>query len=171
MVKILIATYIFFQTSFYSLHFNNANGNDVGTNNYQGKKVLIVNVATNSSRVNQLAGLQQLYTQYGDSLVVIAFPTNSFNHESRTSLEVKQFCENTFGTTFPIAAVGSVTGSDIQSVYNWLTNASENGVMNNPVQSDFQKFLINGNGQLIGVFDGSVDPLSEQITNAITADN
>ena len=168
---LLISALIIAQTNFYSLHYINALGNEVSMNDYQGKKILIVNIATNSSRVNQLTGLQQLYQQYGDSLVVIAFPSNNFNHESRTSIEVKQFCENTFNTTFPIAAVGNVTGSNIQAVYNWLTQALENGVMNNTLYGDFQKFLINKNGQLVGVFDGSVDPLSDQITNAITADN
>ena len=164
----LICFLSFFLASIYGFQVNDVDGNTINIADYQGKKILLVNIATGSQRVNQLAGLQQLQQQYGDSLVVIAFPSNSFGHESRTNSEIGQFCRNNYGVTFRIAEKKDVTGSGIQPVYNWFAQASENGVMNGIVGSDFQKFLIGKNGALIGVFSPSVNPLDSLITNAIT---
>jgi len=168
MLSLLIKAVFSLTVSFYTLSFQNTDGNTVSMNNFQGKKVLIVNIATGSEKVNQLAGLQQLQQQYNDSLVVIVFPSNSFGHESRNDNEIKQFCQSGYNSTFIIAAKSTVTGSGVNSVFNWLTNQSQNGEMNAPAGGDFQKFLVDKDGMLIGVFSPKVNPLDNELVQAIT---
>lgn len=155
-------------TDFYTLQITDVDGNSVNMSSYQNKKILLVNIGTGSPRVSQLAGLQQLQQTYGDSLVIIAFPSNSFANETRTNAEIKQFCQNNYNVTFKIAAKNPVSGTGIQPIYNWLALVSENGVMNGAVGRDFQKFLIGKDGSLMGVFAPSVDPMDAQLINAIT---
>jgi glutathione peroxidase len=155
-------------TSIYTLQFQNIDGVSQSMSQYQNKKILLVNIATGSPKVNQLADLQQLQLQYGDSVVVIAFPTNSFGKETRSNAEIKQFCQQTYGVTFLLASKNPIAGPDIQPIYNWLTNANENGELGDPVRGDFQKFLINKEGALIGFFSGSTRPLDQSLINAIT---
>jgi glutathione peroxidase len=100
MLKLVIATLIIFQTNIYSLRFSSIDGTQISMNSFQGKKILLVNIATESKRVGQLGELQQLQQQFGDSLVIIAFPSNSFSKETKTNAEIKQLCENTFHTSF-----------------------------------------------------------------------
>jgi glutathione peroxidase len=168
MLKILILSLCFF-TSIYSLQFRDADGNQVNMSTYQNKKILIVNIATGSPKVNQLGALQQLQQTYGDSLSVIVFPSNSFGNEGRSDTEIKQFCQANYGTTFLIAAKGSILGAGAQPVFNWLAHSNENGVMDAVVVKDFQKFLIDKDGKLVGVFAPSVLPTDSTIINAINA--
>ncbi len=167
MLSILFAFFTSYLASFYALQFHNIDGATVNTSSFQGKKVLLVNIATGSSRSSQLAGLQQLHQQYGDSLVIIAFPSNSFGNEMRTDSQIKQFCQSEYGVTFLIAAKNPVAGVGIQSVFHWLTTPSENGFQGQAAMSDYQKFLIDTDGSLIGVFAGRVEPLAPQLVQAI----
>jgi len=169
LLKILISS-LLLNSSIYSLTVSDTDGANIPFSSFQHKTLLIVNIATNDSvRTAQLAGLQQLQQQFGDSLVIIGFPSNSFGHESRTNAEIKQFCQSNYGVSFLLAAKGSVKGANIQPVYNWLSKLSENGVMDNEVKGDFQKYLINRDGNLVGVFSGKVLPMDNQLVSAITA--
>lgn len=143
-------------------------GTDINLETFQGKKILIVNVATGSPRAYQLRELQQLQELYSDSLIVIGFPSNSFGSENRSNLEIKEFCRLMHGATFLLAAKGPVRGDSIQPVYQWLTREGENGLLNSVVKGDFQKYLIDKSGNLQGVFSGSVSPLSAEITNLVS---
>jgi glutathione peroxidase len=167
LVKILSALLLVAQTSFFSLSFTSGEGQSIQLDSFQGKKILLVNIATNSPRVSQLAGLQQLQQQYGDSLVVIAFPSNSFGNEPRTDSQIKAFCQSQYNTGFLLAQKSPVTGTNLPAVYQWLTKQPENGVMNQEVIADFQKYLVNGEGKLVGVFAGSVEPMSPDIISTI----
>lgn len=167
MLKLLLIAGIL-TTSIYSVHFNTIDGNDQHFGQYQGKKILIVNIATGSDEVSQIGQLQELYQLYHDSLVIVAFPSNSFGHEPRTNPEIKQMCEGVFHTTFTIAQKGAVTGPNAMPIYRWLANQADNGVMNGTVVQDFQKFLVDRNGNLIGVFGPETDPMSTAIRDAIT---
>lgn len=168
-MSILIAfvCFVLNTSNFYTLQFQDIDGNARSMSQYQGKKILLVNIATGSSNVQQLAGLQQLHQQYGDSVVVIGFPSNSFGYETRSNTEIKQFCQNNYGVTFLLAAKSEVKGAQINPVYQWLTNISDNGISSAPVQKNFQKFLISGTGALIGFFSPTVEPMSTQITAAL----
>lgn len=161
----LLSTWL---TNFYDLQFTDTDGNTVNMSSYQNKKILLVNIATGSPKVGQLAGLQQLQQTYGDSLVIIVFPSNSFGNETRTDAGIKEFCQNNYSATFKIAAKNAVTGAGAQSVYYWISHASQNGVMDAVMAKDFQKFLIGKDGTLTGVFGSALDPMSPEIVNAIT---
>jgi glutathione peroxidase len=165
---ISLLTAFLINTSFYSLQFQDSNGATVSMSQFQGKKILLVNIASESSKVGQLAGLQQLHQQYGDSVVVIGFPSNSFGHEPLSDAAIRQFCQNNYGVTFMLASKNPIAGPVNQPVYNWLTQVTENSVNNDPVRGDFQKYLVSENGTLIGIFSPSVEPVSDQLTSALS---
>lgn len=154
-------------TGFYTLQFKDINGNNTSMSIFQNKKVLIVNIATNSNKVSQLSELQQLYQQYGDSVAIIAFPSNSFGNETRNDAEIKTLCQNVYGCTFKIATKNPVTGAGIQTIYNWLALSSENGTIDVVISKDFQKILIDKEGKIIGVFSSSVSPMDNSIISEI----
>lgn len=154
-------------TSIYSFSITSVDSQQIDFSNFRGKKILLVNIATSSPRANQIGSLQTLYSQYSDSLVVVAFPSNSFGFESRSNAEIKAFCDSEFGTRFYIAGKGDVTGEQRQPIFNWLGNTSENGVASTEVYRDFHKFLIDTDGSLIGLFSHSVDPMDSVIQKAI----
>ena len=167
-MTLLFTTIIFWaNTSFYTLQFTDIDGNIVSMSRFAGKKVLLVNISTDSKRADQLAGLQQLHQQYGDSLAIIGFPSNSFNKESRSNAGIKQYCQSKYGISFLIASKNPIEGPQIQPVYDWLSRSSKNGVMNDPIMGNFQKFLISKTGELIGVFSPTLSPLSKEIISAI----
>ena len=153
--------------SIYDLQISTIDGNVVNLSDFANKKILFVNTATNSQYVNQYAALEQLQQQYQDSLVIIAFPSNSFGNEPENDTTIKDFVMNTYNVHFILAAKTSVKDSTISPLYQWLTQQSENGVLDNPVDGDFFKYLVNEEGRLIGVFDGSVDPLSDLVQSAL----
>lgn len=156
-------------TSIYTLQFNASNGTSTSMSSFQGKKILIVNIATGSSRVDQLGQLQELQNQFSDSLVILGFPSNSFGNENRSNADIRQFCQTTYGVTFLLAEKNPVISTPIQSIYNWLSKQSENGEMNGIVVGDFQKFLVDKSGALVGVFAPSVLPTDTLLIKAIRA--
>lgn len=170
MQKILISFLVVALTNFYTLQFTRSDGSVVNMASYQGKKILLVNIATGSSEVGQLAALQTLQTQYADSLVVLAFPSNSFGHEARTNPQIAAFCATNYQTTFVIASKGAVRGDSIQPLYNWLSKMSENGTGDTQVEGDFHKYLISSSGELIGVYSAKVSPMDTVITHAVMRD-
>ena len=170
MIKILIASVLLLGTSIYSFTITNTQGGNIPLSDYQHKTLLLVNIATgNQARVGQLAGLQQLQQEYADSLVVIAFPSNSFGNEDLSNEELLHYCQYNYSSTFLVAAKGSVDSTDMQPIYNWLTKKTENGIMDSRVKSDFQKYIINRDGNLSGVFSGAVLPTDSLFKAAITA--
>ena len=157
----------FIYSSIYSLSINDAGGNPISLSTYQGKKILVVNIATGSDRVSQLAGLQQLQDQYADKLVIIACPSASFGHETRTDSQVTNFCETVYHTSFLIAAKNPVAGTGMQPLFEWLTHSSNNGVYEGEVTSDFQKFLVDEEGNFIGSFSARVEPTDPKLVQLI----
>lgn len=168
MINIAFSILSFLLTSFYSLQFQDVNGSTINMSSFQGKKVLLVNIASNSSLVSQIGQLQQLKQQFGDSLVVIAFPSNSFGNEPKTNTEIKQFCEATYNSTFIIASKGAVAGTGLLPVYDWLSKTIDNGDADLVIAGDFQKVLIAKDGSIQGTFSPKVSPLHPSIIQAIT---
>ena len=168
MLKVfLAAVLILFQTSVYTIQIPASGGGTIHLKDYKGKKILVVNIATGSPFVSQLAGLQSLQEQFKDSLVILGFPSNSFSSESKSDGAIRSFCTTTYKTRFLLARKAAVTGSGKQRLYQWLTNETENGALNGEVQSDFQKYLLDEEGNLVGSFSGKVLPLDPMITAAI----
>jgi len=169
MYKLLITLFLFVETSIYTLSFSDIDGTSISMSSYRGKKLLLVNIATASRNADQLAELEQLQQQFKDRLVVIAFPSNSFAHESKSNAEIKKFCKTNYNATFKIAGKSSVAGSTSHPIFSWLTSKTKNGVMDGLVSGDFQKYLIDEQGNAVGVFSPSVRPLDSLITDAINA--
>jgi glutathione peroxidase len=154
--------------SLYDVSYINNAGQTKRFAQFSGKKLLIVNIATGSDKVGQLAELKQLQQQFADSLTVIAFPSNSFGNEARTNDEILEFCNQQYEINFLLCAKGNVTGAEKESIFLWLADVTMNGSMNAPVRSDFQKFLIDKDGTLIGSFSSLISPLDNKIISAIT---
>ena len=167
-MKLIIFFLAFFpQVSVYSFKLTAANGSAIDFSNFRGKSILIVNIATNSPMNEQIGELEQLYRKHKDSLVIIAFPTNSFGNEPKTNTQIIDFCTGMYNTSFYIAVKASVTGSDVQSFYSWISQQAQNGMMNNATNGDFKKYLVNKNGKLVGVFSSRVKPTDGSIEQAL----
>jgi glutathione peroxidase len=157
-----------FANGIYDFTLPSAGGGIINLSDYQGKKILIVNTAGNSENAIQYAKLQQLYEKYKDSLEVIAVPSNSFGNEQSDDSILFDHVSIEYGVTYPVASKTEVAGDSTCGLYQWLTHRALNGVMDNSIHTDFQKFLIDGSGNLTGVFSASVDPLSPELQEAIT---
>lgn len=146
------------------------NGNTFDLASLKGKKVLIVNVASKCGLTPQYDDLQALYTRYGDKkFVVIGFPANNFNNqEPGSNSEIKEFCTANYGVTFPMMEKISVKGEDQAPLYKWLTQKSENGVLDQEVTWNFQKFMVDEQGQLVDVALPRESPMSDKIVKWIT---
>ncbi len=166
----ILMSLISFITGFYNLQFTDTDNNTISMTNFQHRKVLLVNIATESPRATQLAELKQLQEQFADSLIVIAFPSNSFGNEPRSNSEIKQFCQSTYNTNFLLAAKDGVAGTTTQAVYQWLANESANGQLSLSISGDFQKVLISEQGELVGFFSPKISPLDISVINAIRTD-
>jgi glutathione peroxidase len=156
-------------TGIYDFSLPSAQGVEpIHLSDYQGKKILIVNTASSSEQANQYTQLEELYEKYSDSLVVIAVPSNSFGNEQGSDSAIYNHLVDTYGVTFPVAGQTEVAGDSTCQLYQWLTQKALNGAIDTKVKTDFQKFLVDSDGQLIGVFAASVDPMSSDIQDAIT---
>ncbi len=155
--------------SFYSLTDTLNNGAPLLLNQYKGKKVLLVNTASDCGYTNQYNDLQKLQEQYKNQLVVIGFPANDFKQqEKKNDEEIAQFCKVNFGVSFPLAKKSIVIKNKNQNpVFQWLTNATKNGWNDKAPSWNFSKYLVNENGVLTNYFDPSISPLSNDIINAI----
>lgn len=161
-----ISTPAFSQTKkFYDFTVTTIDGQELPLSTFKGKKVLVVNVASKCGFTPQYAGLQKLYEEYGgDDFVIIGFPADNFMHqEPGSNDEIKEFCTLNYGVTFPMMAKISVKGKDIAPLYQWLTSKSENGKQDAPVSWNFQKFMIDENGNWAGTFPPTTRPESEKI--------
>ncbi len=137
----------------YDFKATTLDGQAFDLNTLKGKKVMVVNTASKCGLTPQYALLQKLYDKYKDqNFVIIGFPANNFaSQEPGTNSEIKTFCTQNYGVTFPMMSKISVKGDDMDPLYKWLTNKAENKVVDAPVQWNFQKFLINEKGQLADV--------------------
>jgi glutathione peroxidase len=136
---------------------------------YQGKVVLVVNVASKCGFTKQYAGLQQLYEEYKDQgFVILGFPANNFGgQEPGTDSEIKEFCTTKFNVTFPMFSKISVKGKGMHPLYQYLTSPEENGEFGKPITWNFNKFLIGKDGKTIDRFGSKVKPLDPKLVSAV----
>lgn len=155
--------------SFYDFTVTTIDGTEFPLSQLKGKKVLVVNTASKCGYTPQYEDLEALYLKYGgDKFTIIGFPANNFmGQEPGSDAEIKEFCTSNYGVTFPMMSKISVKGKDIAPLYQWLTSKDENGVMDAPVKWNFQKFMIDENGNLAGMATPGDNPLSEKIVNWI----
>lgn len=155
--------------SVHDFYVNDIIGNRVSLSQYRGKVLLIVNVASKCSKVDQYADLQAIYDEYQDQdFAVLGFPANNFfNQEPGTDEEINSFCTSKYGVTFPMFSKVSVKGKDIHPLYQFLTNKSENKRLDAPIKWNFQKFLIGKDGKVIASFKPNERVKDKQIKTAI----
>ena len=155
--------------SFYSLKDTANNGTPVDLNIYKGKKVLLVNTASNCGYTNQYADLEKLSQAYKDKLVVIGFPANDFKEQEKgNDEEIAEFCKVNFGVTFQLMKKSSVIkGAEQNTIFKWLSDAKENGWNGQEPTWNFCKYLVDENGKLTNFFTSSVEPFSDELINAI----
>jgi len=151
--------------SFYDFTVKTINGQNLNLSSFKGMKVLIVNVASKCGNTPQYEKLQMLFDKYGkNNFVVIGFPANNFmGQEPGTNEEIQQFCTLNYHVTFPMMAKISVKGKDIDPLYKWLTEKTENGKQDAEVTWNFQKFMIDENGNWVGVVTPNESPMCDKI--------
>jgi glutathione peroxidase len=144
-------------------------GKTLDLSKFQGKVVLLVNVASECGYTPQYKGLQALYAKHAkDGLVIVGVPSNDFGkQEPGTNEEIAKFCKTNYGVTFPMLAKVTVKGAGQCPLYKFLTSKETNSKFAGPVRWNFEKFLIGRNGEVVARFDSDVDPDSEDFQKAI----
>ncbi|MEZ7526411.1 glutathione peroxidase [Cloacibacterium normanense] len=151
--------------SIHSFKVKALDGKTIDFSKFKGKKILIVNTASECGFTPQYEGLQKLYETYKDQLVIVGFPANNFGgQEPGSNEEIGAFCRKNYGVTFPMAAKVSVKGNDIAPIFKFLTDKKLNGVKSTTILWNFEKFLLNEKGELIDTFVSTTKPTSESIT-------
>jgi glutathione peroxidase len=154
--------------SIYDFKLKTIDGEEISLSKFKGKKMLLINVASECGYTPQYKNLQALHQQYGSKLVLIGFPANNFGkQEPGTNTEIKSFCTKNYGVTFLMMDKISVTGSDAHPLYKWLSSKADNGVCENAPNWNFCKYLIDEKGNIIKFFPSKVDPLSSEITSLL----
>jgi glutathione peroxidase len=152
-------------SSIYDISINSITGESIDLNAFKGKKILFVNTASECGFTGQYADLEELSKKYADQLVVIGVPCNQFGgQEPGTELEIKTFCEANYGVTFLLTEKVDVKGPNIHPLYAWLTEKEKNGVESSTVKWNFQKYLIDENGNFIDFYYSMTKPMSSKIT-------
>jgi glutathione peroxidase len=154
--------------SFFALTFSLNDGTTLNFADLKGKKVLLVNTASNCGYTNQYEALQQLHEQYGSELIVIGFPANDFKEQEKgTDEQIASFCKLNYGVTFPLAKKSSVIGTEQNEVFRWLTDKTKNGWNEQQPTWNFSKYLVSEEGVLLNYFDPGVSPMSKEVIAAI----
>lgn len=137
----------------------------------KGKKVIVVNTASKCGLTPQYEELEALYKEYQDKgLVIVGFPANNFaSQEPGTNEEIAAFCEQNYGVSFPMMSKISVKGEDMAPIYQFLTQKDKNGLQDSEVEWNFQKYLINTNGELEKVVSPRTTPKDPEIVNWINS--
>lgn len=151
--------------SIYDYKVEGLDGKEINFADFKGKKILIVNTASECGFTPQYADLETLSKDYKDRLVVIGFPANNFGgQEPGSNAEIGAFCQKNYGVSFPMAAKVSVKGDDTAPIFKYLTEKELNGVKNTNILWNFMKFLVDENGKLIDSFISTTKPTDDAIT-------
>lgn len=154
--------------SVYQFELIDIDGNPLKLSAYKGKKILLVNTASECGYTPQYSQLEELHKEFVDRLVVVGIPSNDFGgQEPRGNKELKEFCSLNYGVTFLLTSKVSILGNEIHPLYKFLTTKSLNNFADSEVKWNFQKYLCDEEGKLIAVFPHNMEPLSEDILKAI----
>ena len=154
--------------SIYDFKVEALEGGTIDFSKFKGKKILIVNTASECGYTPQYEGLEELYKKHKDKLVIVGFPANNFGkQEPGTNAEIAGFCKKNYGVTFPMAAKIDVKGDNIAPIYQWLTEKKYNNFEDNNVKWNFNKFLVDEKGNLIAYYGSKVKPDDDDLLKAI----
>ncbi|MEC4050465.1 glutathione peroxidase [Flavobacterium sp. SUN046] len=153
----------------YQFKVTDISGNEFDMASLKGKKVMIVNTASKCGLTPQYKELEALYKQYKDqNFVVVGFPANNFaSQEPGTDKEIASFCQLNYGVSFPMMSKVSVKGTDMCALYQFLTQKAKNGLQDSEVEWNFQKYLINAQGELEKVIKPQVLPSDSSVVEWI----
>lgn len=152
--------------NFHDFYIHSIDGNMLRMNDFKGKKVLLVNVASECGYTYQYEGLQKLAETYSDKLVVLGLPCNQFGgQEPGNPEQIKAFCTGKYKVSFPITEKIEVKGKGQHPIYQWLTQKALNGVQDTEVKWNFNKYLVDENGKYVAYFGSKVKPDSSLITD------
>lgn len=152
----------------YSFKVESLDGGTIDFSSFKGKKILIVNTASECGYTPQYKDLEKLYKTFKDKLVIVGFPANNFGgQEPGSNEQIKTFCTKNYGVSFPMGAKISVKGNDMAPVYQWLTQKEKNGVLDAEIKWNFNKFLLDENGRMLYKFESGVNPMSDEITGKL----
>jgi glutathione peroxidase len=150
--------------SIHSFKVKSIDGGTIDLASFKGKKILIVNTASQCGYTPQYEALQKVYAANKGKLVIIGFPCNQFGgQEPGTNAEIVSFCQKNYGVSFPLADKIDVKGDHIAPIYQWLTQKSKNGVLDASISWNFNKFLLDEQGKMIAYFPSSTKPDSDAI--------
>ena len=167
-IMILTSTLSQSKESFYDIKLNDINGKQINLKSFEDKYILFVNVASKCGFTSQYTDLEKLHQQYQDNLIVIGLPCNQFGgQEPGDAEEIKNFCSSNYGVTFIISEKIEVKGEGIHPLYQWLTQKELNGKKSSTVKWNFQKYIVDKNGELLNYFYSMTSPLSNKITSLI----
>jgi glutathione peroxidase len=171
LLLLLIMSYAQAQSGFYDFKVKTLEGDDFNFASLKGKKVMLVNTASKCGLTPQYEQLQALYEKYGgDDFTIVGFPANNFlKQEPGTHSEIREFCTKNYGVSFPMMEKISVKGDDMHPVYQWLTQKELNGFEDSNVKWNFQKYLIDENGQLCKVIAPKTKPDDQEIIDWISS--
>ncbi len=156
------------QSTIYSIKVKDIEGKETDLSQYKGKKLLIVNTASNCGYTNQYKDLQELHQKYGDKIAVLAFPCNQFGgQEPGTEKEIEAFCKENYQVTFPLYEKVEVKGSGKSELYKWLTDKSKNGWNDTEPAWNFAKYVLDEKGQLLAFYPSKTSPLDEKIVSLL----
>jgi len=155
----------------YQFQVTDLYGEDFDFAALKGKKIMVVNTASECGLTPQYEGLQKLYDSYkDDNFVIVGFPANNFGgQEPGSDEQIAAFCKENYGVSFPMMSKISVKGSDMHEVYHFLTEKDKNGLQDSEVAWNFQKYLLNKQGQLEKVIKPNTLPTDAEIVNWIEA--
>ncbi|MES2799807.1 MAG: glutathione peroxidase [Bacteroidota bacterium] len=155
--------------SIHEFKVKDINGNDFDFSTLKGKKIMVVNTASKCGLTPQYEQLQDVYETYKDSnFIIIGFPANNFmGQEPGSDEEIESFCQVNYGVSFPMMAKISVKGKDMHELYLFLTQLNQNGLSENEVKWNFQKYLLNEEGFLEKVIPPTTLPNDEEVVSWI----
>ena len=154
--------------SFYDIDLNDINGNPIDLKSYEGKKIMLVNVASRCGYTSQYTDLQSLYSRQSDKIEIIGIPCNDFGRqEPGNPKEIKNFCSTNYGVTFTIAEKSKIKSNPTSEIYEWLSSPELNGWNSTLPSWNFCKYIIDEKGNLIKFFKSGVNPTSSDILSLL----
>ena len=155
--------------SFYNLPATLIDDSTINLDQYKGKKILLVNTASDCGYTGQYEQLEKLYQQHREKLVILGFPANDFKgQEKGTDLAIASFCKLNYGVSFPLFKKSKVIfGTDQNEIFKWLSQKNKNGWNEQAPTWNFCKYLIDEQGRLTNFFASSVEPSSQEVLAAI----
>jgi len=154
--------------SFYDFKMRAIDGKEIDFSNYKGKKVLIVNTASECGYTPQYDELQALHETHGSKVTILGFPANNFGgQEPGSNADIGAFCRKNFGVTFQLFEKSDVVGTNQNPLYQWLTSKEQNGWNDEKPSWNFCKYLVNEKGELVKFYPAGVSPMSDEVVGQL----